>query len=142
MEPQYNEPQYNKVLSVTKYFLYPSNSKLYEKKTSIKWNLIIACYIIASDPSPFIILRFHCWCFTEQCPVSGPQTITFDLEQLGNLSFPIQIGSLAPCFSQVQSTGLLIIFLGAQPWISNITSLGRTLTTSYNRWDDKKETHG
>ena len=68
--------------------------------------------------------------------------LTFDLEQLGNLSFPKQIGSLAPCFSQVQSTGLLTIFLGAQPWTSNITSLGRTPTTSYNRGDDKKETHG
>ena len=35
VEPRYNEPLYNEVLGVTNDFLYPSNSKIYEKKTSI-----------------------------------------------------------------------------------------------------------
>ena len=49
MEPRYNEPLYNEVLGITIYFLYSSNSKIYEKKISIKRNLVIlACYIIAS----------------------------------------------------------------------------------------------
>ena len=30
MEPRYNEPIYNEVLGITKDFLYPSNSKIYE----------------------------------------------------------------------------------------------------------------
>ena len=31
-EPRYNEPLYNEVLGITNDFLYPSNSKIYEKK--------------------------------------------------------------------------------------------------------------
>ena len=32
VEPQYNEPLYNDVLDITEDFLYPSNSKIYEKE--------------------------------------------------------------------------------------------------------------
>ena len=31
MEPRYNEPVYNEVFGITNDFLYPSNSKIYEK---------------------------------------------------------------------------------------------------------------
>ena len=31
VEPRFNKPLYNKVLSITDDFLYPSNSKIYEK---------------------------------------------------------------------------------------------------------------
>ena len=31
-EPRYNEPLYNDVLDITNDFLYPSNSKIYEKE--------------------------------------------------------------------------------------------------------------
>ena len=34
----------------------------------------------------------------QQCPVSGLKKLTFDLEQLGNLSFPIKIWCLALLF--------------------------------------------
>ena len=32
VEPRYNEPPYNKVLGITNNFLYPSNSKIFEKE--------------------------------------------------------------------------------------------------------------
>ena len=32
VEPRYNEPVYNDVLAITNDFLYPSNSKIYEKE--------------------------------------------------------------------------------------------------------------
>ena len=32
VEPRYNEPVYNEVLGITKEFLSPSNSKIYEKE--------------------------------------------------------------------------------------------------------------
>ena len=35
VEPRYKEPLYNEVLGITNDVLYPSNSKIYEKKTSI-----------------------------------------------------------------------------------------------------------
>ena len=31
VEPRYNEPLYNEVLGITNDFLYPNNSKIYEK---------------------------------------------------------------------------------------------------------------
>ena len=32
VEPQFNEPLHNEVLGITNYFLYLSNSKIYEKQ--------------------------------------------------------------------------------------------------------------
>ena len=32
VEPRYNEPPYNKPLGITNIFLYPSNSKIFEKE--------------------------------------------------------------------------------------------------------------
>ena len=32
VEPRYNEPLYNEVLGITNDFLYPNNSKMYEKE--------------------------------------------------------------------------------------------------------------
>ena len=38
VEPRYNEPLYNEVLGITDNFLYPSNSKMYEKEP--RYNVI------------------------------------------------------------------------------------------------------
>ena len=65
VEPRYNEPLwlYNEVPDVTNDFLYPNNSRIYEK--ALKKNLDITkpgySKQILSAPCPFITeSRFHC----------------------------------------------------------------------------------
>ena len=41
VEPQYNEPLYNEVFSITNDFVYPSNSKIYGKVPRYKENPFI-----------------------------------------------------------------------------------------------------
>ena len=50
-----------------------------------------------------------------------PWRLIFALGWLGNLSFCIEITGGAPWISQVQSTRVNIIFLGAQPWNVSLT---------------------
>ena len=40
VEPRFNKPLYNKVLSITKDFLYPSDSKIYGKEPRRKETLL------------------------------------------------------------------------------------------------------
>ena len=54
VKPRNNEPLYNEVLSdITNDFLYPSNSKIYEKEPSYSEQIL-------SVPWPFVLSRFHC----------------------------------------------------------------------------------
>ena len=53
----------------------------------------------------------------------GPWHLTFALGRLENLRFSIQIICWAPQILQFQSTGLPLIFLRAQPWISHQTEI-------------------
>ena len=53
MEPRYNETLYNEVLRITNDFLYPSHSKIYEKKPRYSEHILPVSW-------PFVNSRFHC----------------------------------------------------------------------------------
>ena len=58
VEPRYNEPPYNKALGITNNFLYPSNSKIFEKE--LRYNETSLWRTNLPVPWPFVISRFHC----------------------------------------------------------------------------------
>ena len=53
VEPRYNEPLYDEVLGITNDFLYPSNSKIYERESRYSEQTLPV-------PWPFVVSRFHC----------------------------------------------------------------------------------
>ena len=59
VEPRYNEPLYNEVLSIANYFLYPSNSKMYWKRTLIQQILGIANKLYQSLGPSLCISQFQ-----------------------------------------------------------------------------------
>ena len=58
VEPRYNKPPYNKALGITNNFLYPSNSKIFEKE--LRYNETSLWRTNLPVPWPFVISRFHC----------------------------------------------------------------------------------
>ena len=54
--PRYNEPPHNKALGITNNFLYPSNSKIFEKE--LRYNETSLWRTNLPVPLPFVISRF------------------------------------------------------------------------------------
>ena len=103
------EPLYNKVLGITKYFLYPSKSKIYEKKTSINRNLVIACYIIASPLALHYIQVTLYWCSSSAQSVA-PKTLLLILSKDEILAFPYKSDAWLPVFHRFRALDSLQFF--------------------------------
>ena len=103
------EPLYNKVLGITKYFLYPSKSKIYEKKTSINRNLVIACYIIASPLALHYIQVPLYWCSSSAQSVA-PKTLLLILSKEKILAFPYKSDAWLPVFHRFRALDSLQFF--------------------------------
>ena len=64
MEPRYNEPIYNEVLGITKDFLYPSNSKIYE--TEPRYNKTLSqAYKFCQSLGPSLYRGFAVYVITK-----------------------------------------------------------------------------
>ena len=61
VDPQYNEPPNNEVLTMTNNFFYPSNSKIYEKEP--QYNETPISEQISPVPWFFVTTWFHCTLF-------------------------------------------------------------------------------
>lgn len=59
VEPRYNGPPYNEVLGVTNDFLYPNNSKTYEKDPQYN-ETVLSSEQMLPLPWPCVITRSHC----------------------------------------------------------------------------------